>query len=51
MYITMDRTRTNPIALLRALPHGHSLFFREMTCDYPARAIWLQRRFNGLTDV
>jgi hypothetical protein len=51
MYITMDRTRRKPIALLRALPNGYWCFFGEMASHGPAGDISLQWRLYGLTEV
>jgi hypothetical protein len=51
MYITMDRTRTNPIAPFEALPYGNQACFREMARNCPARGVSLQKRLYGGTEV
>lgn len=51
MYITMDRTKRNPIALNRALPYGHRGLFGEMARNHSPGPISLQRWFNSGADV
>jgi hypothetical protein len=51
MYITMERTKTNPIALNRALPYGYRDCFREMASNCPSRGVSLQKRLYGGTEV
>jgi hypothetical protein len=51
MYITMDRTKGNPIALFGALPYGHRGCFWEMACNGPACVIGLQEGLYGRAEV
>lgn len=51
MYITMDRTKRNPIALYGALPHGYWGLFREMARHHSPGPISLQRGLYGRAEV
>jgi hypothetical protein len=51
MYITMERTRRNPIALNGALPYGYRVCFREMASNCPTRGVSLQKGLYGRTEV
>ena len=51
MYITMDRTKRNPIALSGALPYGYRGLFGEMARHHSPGPISLQRGLNRRTEV
>ena len=51
MYITIDRTKRNPIALSGALPYGYRGLFGEMARHHSPGPISLQRGLNRRTEV